>query len=472
MTRIENLKAYVAQAQMPIVQKRAKIKAFEKVLQETIFKEHDLTETQKTLLASRITLLTKQARMHLGFPSSIHPAFLSKTAQNQLAKEITSMIHSVGAPWQPNEEFIRSQPETAWTFLHFVLGNQLNPRKILANRSAIKAVLMKKNPALMREARGLFQGLLTLLADDLIKHSPKKKEEIFHTQEIIGNLLSLYIYMDPQNGEVVEVPKLIDGKWEKVAYHTQKIQLTPSWMGSPIVALGLTAKNAPPQLIFKGTTYPADDGFLLSLLTDLTPMESVGQTAFTQGGKVLSHWLRTHTDNGHNPAEIYGQSLGGSLVQKAAIHFPKFIKTGFAYDPPGLSKNDLIDLRAQQRTNATLPTMHIICQHRDPVHYLDLIPKQGWNYWRIYGRKLKPGRIEAHASSFGLHKSAIITHLNPKALAHDPDRPLLTAFKQFLSFPLYGILLSIWCFNRTVAAIGWVANRMIRRQYDFHKARS
>ncbi len=78
------------------------------------------------------------------------------------------------------------------------------------------------------------------------------------------------------------------------------------------MAFGLipNERSSPPLLLFKGTTYPTDDGCMLGLLTDLNPFASVGKYAFKIGKNKISKWLENHTSQSR--ARIYGKSLGSA----------------------------------------------------------------------------------------------------------------------------------------------------------------
>lgn len=396
---------------------------------------------EQEILHKRTHLLKKQARQNL-------------RSKKNIPQEIVKMIESVGSPWQPTAAYRESLSETNQTILQLILGEPVNKKQILKNKEILKTVLFKRNPEFMKEIRQFFQGLLNEIGNELTTKPPETKEKNFHAQVMVGNLLSFYVYISPQTGETLNVPMYIDGAWQIKAYQTEKIKLTHPALGSPLVACGLTAQDAPPLLIFKGTTYPQDDGFLLSIMTDLAPFAGVADLAFSASKSKISAWFKKNTENGAHKAQIFGTSLGGALVQKAAIHFADYIEKGYAFDPPGLSASDLAKLKKQSKT----PEMNIICQHRDRVHELDCISEK-WNYHRIFGNKDHPSRYESHATSFSIHKNSIITRLNPKNMAKSPYRFFLTAVKHILCLPLFLIFAIIWLFTRLVQSISSIAKK-------------
>jgi hypothetical protein len=193
-------------------------------------------------------------------------------------------------------------------------------KDLLKNKALLKAVVWKKNPELLKEGRDLLSSIFEGMMDNVDNLS---KKESFHQEMIIGDLLSLYPFLGPKSGEEIHVPVRVNGSWQLVPYESEVIELTPKWMGSPLVAVGLIPKNRdeghPPLLLFKGTTYPTDDGFSLSLITDLTPLTSVGASAFHLARDKLAAWLETHASQ--QKAVIYGKSLGGAQAWRTACTF-------------------------------------------------------------------------------------------------------------------------------------------------------
>lgn len=152
-------------------------------------------------------------------------------------------------------------------------------------------------------------------------------------EAMIGNVLALYTFLKPEKGEPLEVPLFVNGMWEKELYTIDTLQLTPNWMGSPVIAYGLNpAGKNPPLLLFKGTSYPTDQGFYLQILADLNPFRSIGAYLFSIGKKPIKQWLQ----NAGGKARLYGTSLGGALCEHTVIHYPDLIDKVFAFNCPAL----------------------------------------------------------------------------------------------------------------------------------------
>jgi hypothetical protein len=191
-----------------------------------------------------------------------HNLFLSETKDE--------IVVSPKTPWVPNLDLPN---DSVQKLLLDVMRGNVPEKDLLKNKALLKAVVWKKNPELLKEGRDLLSSIFEGMMDNVDNLS---KKESFHQEMIIGDLLSLYPFLGPKSGEEIHVPVRVNGSWQLVPYESEVIELTPKWMGSPLVAVGLIPKNRdeghPPLLLFKGTTYPTDDGFSLSLITDLTPL--------------------------------------------------------------------------------------------------------------------------------------------------------------------------------------------------------
>ena len=257
---------------------------------------------------------------------------------------------------------------------------------------------------------------------------------------------------------------IIDGKWQRVQYDVQKINLTPAWMGSPLVAFGLKpSRNSsapPPLLIFKGTTYPTDRGFGLSLLTDLNPGDSVGGYAFRLGRKKIGSWLAQHT-NENTKAIVYGKSLGGALSWRTALHFSAHIQKVMAYGAPGFSSSEVKRLKRNMQQKSH-PEIHMFCQKGDHVPYFDKMPRQGVHYYLVLGEKERSGLL-AHADMYSTHQHSAVIRLNiPKEAGH-VKRLSLTAMRFALSLSLFPLLVMVYSTHYAVRKSVRSIDKRIRR---------
>lgn len=351
-----------------------------------------------------------------------------------IVKEIVVSPHT---PWKPE---LRQTAETVkQLFLDALRGTSPSLSRLRQQMPLLKAVAWKKNPEILKEGRALIQELLEDVCkelDGLEAQRPRSKD--FHFEMIIGDLLALYPFLGSGDADKLTVPVILNGKWRRVEYDVQKIELTPRWMGSPLVALGLSAPSAPPLLLFKGTTYPTDTGFGLSLLTDLNPAASVGAYAFRLGRNRIGKWLDSHA-SARNPAVVYGKSLGGALCWRAGLHFKNRIGKVMAYGPPGFSAGEARQLQRRLRQPGH-PAIHVFCQKGDPVPYFDKLSTCGVHYYLVVGSKATTG-FRAHAETFSTHPHSAIIRLNVSKESASIRRHVLTTLKRILSFLLFPMIL-------------------------------
>ena len=268
--------------------------------------------------------------------------------------------------------------------------------------SAAKAVVWKKNSALLTEAKELVQSLLK----DLFQQAKEQSNHSFHYEVIIGELLALLPFLDPEANGSLQVPMQIKNEWRMVDYEIEKLEVSYQEGLSPYVFYGLKAKNscAPPLLLFKGTTYCTDDGFLVSLLADLDP--TVGGQLFEKGKKQMDTWLIKETNQGQNRALVYGKSLGGALARRAALHFPGYVSKMMAYGAPGFSPECAT---ITQKNDHPLPEFHFFTQTNDLVPFWgEIVDHHNMRYYQVSsptGKKF----IRAHADMYSIHDSHHIT---------------------------------------------------------------
>ncbi|MBA3236978.1 MAG: hypothetical protein H0T62_01330 [Parachlamydiaceae bacterium] len=249
---------------------------------------------------------------------------------------------------------------------------------------------------------------------------------------IIGDILCLLPFLKPEDKEIFKIPVKTENGWEIILYTVDRIEMTPSWMGSPLVAYCLRSDIdvAPPLILFKGTTDPSDEGACLSILTDLNPFASVGSYAFFLGKEKIKVWLETFAPI--TKAIIYGKSLGGALAWRSAIHFPEYISKVMAYGAPGFSpwEKDLI-----HKVTDEDPDLQILffCQKNDLVPYSDLSADRGVHYYEILSSNDQENPLIAHAVMASIHENSEIFDLDFEVIGNPWKRAAVTIARLFAS---------------------------------------
>ena len=145
----------------------------------------------------------------------------------------------------------------------------------LANAEIIDSLFVKRKKELMQALRFEIQAMLNKAFDwisdenngnastEVLDTNPSTREQC---EVFLKHILAIYPFFDPQPGEKVEIPTKIDGKWSKVPYIFERIDISPtkgplSWVledEDRIYAFGLktTTQGANNHLLLMVTTYP------------------------------------------------------------------------------------------------------------------------------------------------------------------------------------------------------------------------
>lgn len=349
---------------------------------------------------------------------------------------VSNLIVSSKTPWNPTVV-----PKTDMQRLVFnALRGESIPLKDLCNGRLLSTLLFKPDPALFGEARSFVQEMLVDLYNGIDKENPSNSVH-FHTEVIVGDFLSLLPYLGFRAGEKIRVPMRIENEWKLVDYEIDRIELTPSWMGSPLVAYGLRSPDpkAQPLLLFKGTTFPSDEGASLSILTDLNPFGAVGAYAFSIGKSKIKDWIDRNTVN--QKAVIYGKSLGGAQAWRTGINFPEKIEKVMAYAPPGFSPWEQKQLHRVADKHPEVK-FNFIGQTHDPVPYSDWVASKGVNYYEVVGNKLHGFPVLAHAAMYATQKKSAILKVDAKTIANPVKRAAVTITRLAASL-LFPLLLAV-----------------------------
>ena len=167
-------------------------------------------------------------------------------------------------------------------------------------------------------------------------------------QLYISNCLTYLPYADLTPYESFAIPQFVDGQWQLIDYKVEPIELTPTsgfkklflHEQDRVFAYGLEPihhDQAEPHLIFMGTTYPAGQGFVSMVNTDLEAFETAGKKLYRTGHKNITRWLDKQLEK-PNPKKTHlcGTSLGGALSLLTVIDQGDKISRVDALNPPGL----------------------------------------------------------------------------------------------------------------------------------------
>ncbi|MFI5343291.1 MAG: hypothetical protein ACHQUC_03625 [Chlamydiales bacterium] len=402
---------------------------------ELEYAETQVTDAQKAQIKSTVFEI-----LHFKGHLPVKEWGKNTVLKEELLSAAKDLLVSKETPWQPKE---KEYTRLAQLVFEILRGRPPTLKQMLQETSILKAVAWKKDPELLSEARAMIEEIFNDIAIDLTEQE-LSPEESFHMEAIIGDLLALYPFLRPVDGNALNVPLKIDGKWQLVKYHVEKIELTPKWMGSPIVAYGLNPQekaSSPPILLFKGTTYPTDKGFSLSLLTDINPFATVGSYAFSLGKEKIKKWLDLQTKE-ENRALIFGKSLGGAHSWRTALHFPDQVAKVMAYGAPGFSSNELNKLGKRLESHSSSPEINLFCQKNDPVPFFDRAAEKGVNYYELLSGSPFDG-VLAHAHMYSTHETSTIIRNEAFHKKHKWKRIVLSLLRATVSMVAFPVFLSL-----------------------------
>lgn len=392
-------------------------------------KTPDYTPSHKKLIVSNLDFLTKQGIKSYGLPKN-------KVEFEEFLEEIQSRVTTMSLTLKLTKAK-KANPIVRAMYEKIMTGHY--DSKEFLKWPVLKAFFVK-NPQLLKETRELFQSILIKFGDQA---KNLKKEEIPVVESLIGNILSFLTYFDLQDGEEIKIPQYTKNKWVMVSYTVEHIRLTPKWMGSPMVAFGLVpkSKSARPILLFKGTTYPADKGFILSLLSDLNIGATPGSYAFQLGRSNLKAWLKKNTKR--QSACVYGQSLGGSLALQAVSSMPKYFAKVGAYSPTALLSHSK-KWKKLAKNPIALPEVNVFCPENDIVPLAGLKWEKEWNVYRIFSKK-KYDFLYAHTQIFFSHKKFLMLKIDPKKDEMKASRIFVALTHLVCSIPLFLVGIQFYC---------------------------
>jgi pimeloyl-ACP methyl ester carboxylesterase len=266
--------------------------------------------------------------------------------------------------------------------------------------SLLHAVTWDKDAEIFKQVRQWFA--------DRIANATTEIPDAEIRQVYLRNLLALYPYFSPEEDELLSLPFGPSGAL--IDYQVKALQLTPDFMGSPLVAYGLTSQDpqAAPILLFKGTTYPSDEGFFLSLLTDINPFMPVGGFAFHLTAKSrIEAWLKENTTE-ERKAMVAGVSLGGALSLQTACYFPQYLSHVFAFNSPAMTSSEISSWEANIKAlGDAAPRVEVYLQDKDPIsRMVGCLFAQEWKLHHVYA----PLDWTPIKSSFQSHSGALTAH--------------------------------------------------------------
>ncbi len=401
-------------------------------VEEYLFTEYntDLSQQQVKSIARLAFSFYKTSHQ---LKKSYRASQLALQDREPFIEAVRQVLVSPNSPWTPNLPPLLPNQEIFFQLLQGTMPTFIERSRA---KSLLKAIVWEKNLEILEEAKELLQLLFYDLFSDL-SYKELTNEESFHFEVIIGDLLALLPFLRPEPGSLVQVPIKMEEQWQLVDYFIEEILLTPNWLGSPCVAYGLISESlAPSLLLFKGTTYPTDRGFSLSLVADTNPLLALGTTLFKIGKNKIEEWLNLQ----EKEVVIYGKSLGGELALCTATRFCDKVFKVMAYSSPAFPA---YSVRKLKKTNHCLPAIHFFSQKGDLIPYLDMpLRHPNIHYYKLSSQRNKNG-ISAHAYIYSTHPNHTLLEETLVIRKKFWKRVATTSAHRLLSLPLFPSFLAI-----------------------------
>ncbi len=285
----------------------------------------------------------------------------------------------------------------------------------LKSWQVFKAVFINRDPELLRGMRQAFQDGFNNIHVELNRLKPKGKK-LKQAEFFLSNCLSLLPFADISQHQSFNIPQYIDEAWVMVEYKVVPIELTPTsgveklfiHDRDRVFAYGLEPVDndeAEPHLIFMGTTYPAGQGFITQVCSDLES-DTPGASLYRTGRDKITSWL----DKQQKKTHVCGMSLGGSLSLLLALDQGEKLSRVDALNPPGLYESWIKNPFDNWGSCSEQPPVYIQKQGRDPVSFFG-IWKSEWNIFHVRPPEDKqgPNGLTDHALNYaGFSKTKFV----------------------------------------------------------------
>ncbi|MCX6990173.1 MAG: hypothetical protein NTX49_03805 [Chlamydiae bacterium] len=306
-------------------------------------------------------------------------------------------------------------------------------------RDAFRAVFLSQDLNLQRDMREELKFALLECCKSL--PSPGTPEEKLY-EAFVGHVIALIPYCYPPQGEAFLIPVKREGEWTVCEYEIDERIEIPTRDGvTPIPHFGLVSKEADPILTCMGTTYPAADGFVATVLSDFTPGHSVGAAAYLQGREKIGRWME-----GKENVKVYGMSLGGAFSFHILRDFKDKLASINAFNPTGLYPEQWTEKYEEG------VKVNIYTQDADLASYLGSFP-EGKNVEVTHFIRGEEGTSEnllsAHAKVYSGSKFVTMLRLQPESENRSFFRKCFTALHRTFSFVVYySVIVSSYVFKQ------------------------
>jgi len=253
--------------------------------------------------------------------------------------------------------------------------------------------------------------------------------EVAMCELLLARILALIPFLEPEKGSQVAIPVKIGSRYNLIHYRFEPVELSPKWLGSPLLAqiLRPESNDAPLLLLFMGTPAPTISGFFLSVWTDFVPGFAVGELAFRL---FVRRRVRALLKTCQEKAILYGHSLGGALALLSACECGDRVARVEAFGAP-------VPHKRSTRKFDSPATVNLYWYEGDIVPFVGRTPHPEWKQFVIRG-DMPQAAFLAH-----LRPLPALEPLSVSRVAYEEPcgkRREWTAIHFLVSIPLFAIL--------------------------------
>ncbi len=379
-------------------------------------------------------------------PSS--DALLAVRGARQVLGAVSVDIEAWGSAPQVYEQMNLQKGEDTRNVIRWLFGNPeiVGHDFTVITSQLIKAAAFERNETFLKEAQDELLAIGLRLYEQLKGGGLTPSSERL-TGILLGQILGLYPFFEPKTGTELILPQKIDVEWELITFRVEQIQLTPKWLGPPILAFGLipkeeSASGVRPRLLFPGTSQPTASWSPLDTWADFVPSYSVGEFVFDWWAKeAIFKWMEQAKHDWGVGVELTGVSLGGSLTLLTVSHRPDLVSVARAFVPPALREEVVADYenKIEEMEVRDHPDVSIYWQAGDIV---SLVGPAWSKFWKavclIPGEKLNP--LESHNKAFAAQPLTAVVRMDAERDSNRLARKIFNIIFEIASIPIFLVL--------------------------------
>ncbi len=261
-----------------------------------------------------------------------------------------------------------------------------------ATKRFLDNILKTQDPKLFKEVRDEFKRLIEKIPAQI--EGPLSDDEQRRVEFIIHNLIALYPFLNPENDEILKLPRFVEGLWQLVDHRTDRIKMSPTngdvelkkhiHKNDKVYSYGFVPINndeALPILSLMGSTFPSGQGKKVQSMANRTPNGDVGAYVYVRGKPQVEQWI----EGLNKKVVLTGVSQGAILATMFSMTMPDKIEAGYAFSSPGFktlpTKSHPHFGEWFKRTSENRPKLNIVLQEGDPVTQMGRFP-EGVHLWK------------------------------------------------------------------------------------------